>query len=312
MISQQILTGCREIFEFKNNENSEQNISIYDTENNVLLYSAEFTPMRHLSANYSIRCNGGPTRIFSNAGNKVYLEIYSNIQTEIGHIEPKALNERLKQRLYREASEKLHRDLKLVQYNPGKANIFGQIFNKDKSRDEALKDLRELINQHGKESVCLWDPFLSADDVINTLFYNQNCGAIMRAITRIKVTEDNSKSKTELIQEYKEKLSQACICPYGLSVEFRSTLGGTFADFHDRFLIFPDVKPRPLVWSLGTSVNSMGKSHHLLLQLQHGQMIVDAFEQMWAESDKPKQLIWKSPDQTTLGRDFQGNSDLLT
>lgn len=298
MICQQILTAYNENFEIKNNENTEQDISIYDIENNVLLFSSEVSIMRHLSMNSSICCNGTPAREFVNTGNSESLTIYSNIKLETGYKEPEALNEKLKQRLYRETAERLHNELELVQYNPGKANILGHVYNIQESRANALNNLRSLINQYGKTSVCLWDPFLSADDIIDTLFYNQNYGAQMRALTRGKVVGEDSESRTQGLLKYGKVLSDACIYPYGLFIEFRSTVNGAFADFHDRFLIFPDVKPYPLVWSLGTSVNSVGKSHHLLLKVRHGQMIIDAFEQMWAESKKTEQLIWKSPGWT--------------
>lgn len=298
MISQQLLSENNENFEIKNNENTEQDISIYDTENDVLLYSSEVSIMRHLFLNSSICCNDSSARKFVNSGNKESLTIYSNIKLETGYKESKALNEKLKQRLYRETAERLHNELELVQYNPGKPNILGQIYNIHESRANALTDLRSLINKYGKTSVYLWDPFLSADDIIDTLFYNQNYGAQMRAITRGKGVGEDSEARTQTLLKYGKELSDACIYPYGLFIEFRSTINGDFADFHDRFLIFPDVKPYPLVWSLGTSVNSVGKSHHLLLKVQHGQMIIDAFEQMWAESNKPEQLIWKSPGWT--------------
>lgn len=298
MVSQLLLTEYHESFEIKNNENTEQDISIYDTVNGVLLYSSEVSILRCIALNSSICWKGTPSREFNNSGNKESLIIYSNIPLETGYKEPKALNEKLKQRLYRETAERLHNELELVQYNPGKPNILGQIYNIHESRANALNDLRSLINKYGKTSVYLWDPFLSADDIIDTLFYNQNYGAQMRAITRGKGVGEDSEARTQTLLKYGKELSDACIYPYGLFIEFRATINGNFADFHDRFLIFPDVKPYPQVWSLGTSVNSVGKSHHLLLKVQHGQMIIDAFEQMWAESNKPEQLIWKSPGWT--------------
>jgi hypothetical protein len=50
-----------------------------------------------------------------------------------------------------------------------------------------------------------------------------------------------------------------------------------------------------LVWSLGTSVNSFGKQHHILQKVPDGQLIADAFEDLWRELDQAQHLIWKKP-----------------
>ena len=63
-------------------------------------------------------------------------------------------------------------------------------------------------------------------------------------------------------------------------------------NFHDRFLIFPSEKPK--VWSLGTSVNGVGKSHHIIQEVQNAQHILDEFNKLWDESNQEKFLVWKS------------------
>ena len=35
------------------------------------------------------------------------------------------------------------------------------------------------------------------------------------------------------------------------------------------------------VWSLGTSVNSLGNKHHIIQSVEHPQMMIDAFEELW-------------------------------
>ena len=50
---------------------------------------------------------------------------------------------------------------------------------------------------------------------------------------------------------------------------------------------------KPQVWSLGTSVNSLGKSHHIIQSVSHPQPIVDAFEELWDKLSVEECLVWK-------------------
>ena len=77
-----------------------------------------------------------------------------------------------------------------------------------------------------------------------------------------------------------------------LNLEVRGKIGSNGYGFHDRFLIFPLETPK--VWSLGISVNSLGKSHHILQEVKHSQHILNAFNDLWEKLDKEECLVWKS------------------
>lgn len=81
----------------------------------------------------------------------------------------------------------------------------------------------------------------------------------------------------------------------GLHLEFRMRTGTAGWGFHDRFLIFPAADSAALAWSLGTSVNSLGRQHHILQRVDDGQRIRDAFVELWDALDQPEHLIWKTP-----------------
>ncbi|GAA5563466.1 hypothetical protein Asch03_00962 [Acinetobacter schindleri] len=51
---------------------------------------------------------------------------------------------------------------------------------------------------------------------------------------------------------------------------------------------------RPRAWSLGTSVNSLGKAHHIFQEVSDGRLIADAFESLWTTLDHQECLVWKS------------------
>ena len=77
-----------------------------------------------------------------------------------------------------------------------------------------------------------------------------------------------------------------------LNLEIRGKIGTNGYDFHDRFLIFPSEKPK--VWSLGISVNQLGKSHHILQEVKNAKHILNAFNQLWEELNREECLVWKS------------------
>jgi len=205
-------------------------------------------------------------------------------------------------RIYKDDKLQLHKRKDFVQYNPkGK--------KKAQERNRALNDVRELIIKHGQKGVWLWDPYLSDEDIFETLFYNRVMYAEMRAITDLKEPPKIKKEilcskcseaivsepKTPIREVYKNSFSnlkeEALL---GIQFEFRARSGNSGWSFHDRFLLFPYAESESMVWSLGISVNSLGKDHHILQKVSDGQLIVDAFSELWDELTPPECLIWSS------------------
>ncbi len=83
---------------------------------------------------------------------------------------------RTRRRMYASEVSRLKAERRFVQYNPqpGKQNA---------EREKALKDLRLLIDQYGEEGAWLWDPYLSARDILGTLFYCKYPDVELRALT---------------------------------------------------------------------------------------------------------------------------------
>lgn len=164
-------------------------------------------------------------------------------------------------------------------------------------RARALDDLRYLIRQHGAEGVDLWDPYLSAEDLLQTLFWSNTLAAPLRAITNGDEAKDQKSSATGGLT-YSDKqrtfLQANCGNALGLNLEFRMRVGPSGWSFHDRFLIFPNRPDGPLAWSLGTSVNSLGKAHHILQKVSNAALIAGAFETLWSELGERRHLIWSS------------------
>ena len=188
----------------------------------------------------------------------------------------------------------------------------------------ALSDIHHLIRLHGEKGVWLMDPYLSDEDVLNTLFYCTSSMADLRAITSLEQAPIPSKhyfyntatisiskvynqtffadryiqkrklSKTQLLAFYGKSLNAKSGNKLGLKLEFRAKFKDFGWDFHDRFLIFPHHENGAFVWSLGTSINSLGNRHHIFQKISHGQMVADAFEDLWNQLDSQECLVWKS------------------
>jgi hypothetical protein len=229
-----------------------------------------------------------------------------------------------RKRIYRQGMLELRAKREFVQYRPDDRDGQGVAMSEEARHDRALEDIHFLLEHHGENEVWLWDPYLTASDVLKTLFYNPHSRSLMKAISGAEQIPDqdceetahcnnplsqssaaaeNSSPKGKQIPTKKEQflldqrdlLDQHAGNRAGLNLEFRAKVGPTGFQFHDRFIIFPHAEPEPLAWSLGTSVNSAGKKHHILQKVPHGRMIADAFQDLWEELNQPGQLIWKAP-----------------
>jgi len=218
-------------------------------------------------------------------GNEVYHRVnLSSLDTKIniGEKAARSFTTWTKNRLYEEERAEQERKLSFVQY--------GRKKNVDE-REEALKHVRELIRRHGEGGVYLWDPYLTYIDIMKTLYFCETYNAPLRAIASFK--EEDRKSNSENLVNAIDNNN------FGINLEFRFQHGGYGWGFHDRFLIFPGVYEgnelisRVKVWSLGTSINSLGKSHHILQEIGNARDILDAFNELWDELDNPNCLVWK-------------------
>lgn len=219
-------------------------------------------------------------------------------------------------RIYKDEETRLELSRHFVQYRPDQSAPA-------ESRDKAITDIRFLMHQYGKDGVWLWDPYLSARDLLDTLFHCSHSGAPMRALTdgmtprecastKEKSTPEKAyfrrKAKRQesaragrtgsvrrFIDDQRVALNRASGNVQGLSLEYRIRTGQAGFKFHDRFLIFPRIEEPPLAWSLGTSVNGVGKGHHILQRVDNGRLILDAFAALWDQLAGSRYLIWKTP-----------------
>lgn len=195
-----------------------------------------------------------------------------------------------RKRIYEHETARLLAERKFVQYKP-KAG------DESAEHQRALVDIRSLITQYGEDGAWLWDPYLSATDILETLFYSPHVWADLRALTACKDAGNGTKklNKTSFLEAQRDILDNLDSNFYGLRLEYRAKIGSAGWDFHDRFLIFPRKDERALAWSLGTSINSVGQAHHILQRVDDGQRVLDAFVELWDALAAPQNLVWRKP-----------------
>jgi hypothetical protein len=167
---------------------------------------------------------------------------------------------------------------------------------------KALEYIRKRLDRYAGSSteIWLWDPFLGFQNIIETLYYIDIINIPMKCITSYREIKSYDKEYKDYLSfrnsERDKFLSQKNL---GINLEFRAVYENTGFNFHDRFLFFIPNEPDkiPIVYSLGTSVNSLGKKHHLIMQTVYPRNIVNAFQELWQKLTSDKEsLIIKLPE----------------
>lgn len=206
-------------------------------------------------------------------------------------------------RVYRRDADEKKASKEFVQY--GLLNI-----TPDAEHEIALNDLHWLIKRHGRYGTYLWDPYLCAADILKTLFFSPHSNSDIRALTGgAQIPQPNVGAAAQAPTansdeplgppldwgaEQSIELNLNKGNARNLKLEFRTRRKSNRRGFHDRFIIFPSPNGTK-AWSLGTSVNAVGKEHHILQIVTDGQLVHDAFISLWDTLTSPGQLIWKTP-----------------
>ncbi|MEQ1320033.1 VPA1262 family N-terminal domain-containing protein [Acinetobacter guillouiae] len=268
---------------------------LWDNDLKILLYStAESSFMHEIKSTITMIEN--EPRVFylkDNKGKKlsqpINIDINNNHEFTVDDPQNdsyKAHRNWTEKRLFEHEKRDLLDQKKLIQY-------------KADQQENALRDIRYLISKYGSKGVNLWDPYLDPQALLKTLFYCPHYNVPLKAITALELSPSNKEifkqnDKKKIIQEYATELEDSCENKFGLELEFRTKINRNGWSFHDRFIIFPETEQGPRAWSLGTSVNSLGNSHHIFQEVSDGRIIADAFEELWSAIQHEECLIWKS------------------
>lgn len=181
---------------------------------------------------------------------------------------------------------KLKKEKSIIEYNRVE----------DINQFDRFDDLIYLINKYGQDGVYIWDTYLNASDLLETVYHLKYYNAPIRAITSKKIKEkyesdDEEITIEDIININKEIISESDLT--GLNLEFRIELGKP--SFHDRFLIFPrnpTLSKNCIVYSLGSSINGFRKSSHILQKVQIPNDILNSFNELWDSLSEDRNKIW--------------------
>ena len=182
----------------------------------------------------------------------------------------------------------------------------------DGDHNKAISDIREIINGNllwDLQEIRLIDPYLCAEDILKTVAFCKKKNIRVCCLTDIHTISGNKEAKNELIQgtsdnanydairsQFKEKLEKGLGSLSDLRLSFRSVHGNNGISFHDRYLILKYELNTTRVWSLGTSVNSIGKSHHIIQIVESPMQIDRFFEIVWRQTDTEKCKVFEFSD----------------
>lgn len=214
-------------------------------------------------------------------GTTEQITIHSVMAVPVGHA-AFPWEEALRKRQYENRMEDLTRRREFIRY--------GRSGNE---RAKALADLRELMNEDPLARVCLWDPYLTAQDLLETWYFTATEGKELRAITSNVIPQKTGQSLDSWRAAQRDILVEGSD-QFGINLHWRVQHGLFGFSFHDRFLIRLPREGVPIAWSLGTSVNGLGKAHHILQQVANPQYILDDFEELWAALKDDSCQIWDS------------------
>lgn len=217
----------------------------------------------------------------------------------------------LARRELRAKMNQLVKSRRFLQYGLGQAAQVAE-------QARALNDIRELIRTANQGAVYLWDPYLSANDILNTLAFCTDTATELRALTSARPAEPQKStsscprcvaeivrddetdvggtSRQKWIAAQQQVLDTAFLEPPRMRLEFRMS-SSDHGGFHDRFLIFPALGgTRSRVWSLGASINHIGAQHCIVQEVAYPEPVLEAFIGFWdrSPSNSHYNSLWRA------------------
>lgn len=261
-------------FLFKMRSNQGISLHIFDKENSLLLAATKNFKVIH-TLDIALGFCSSKNRTFNLDEEKVNVPLIDYRIISCGDLrEYEKKEELISNRVYENEKKRLASELIFKEYRRinGKGGI------------DQFSDIKKLINEYGQNGVWILDPYLTINEVANTLLHCPFVGVKLRALC---VPRDN-----EWIKEQKADIEKLSVKDKDLKIEVRMV--SKESALHDRFIIFPGEK-KPFItraWSLGTSLNGFGKSHHVLQKLKNDDLIKQTFEDIWNKKCAEEDRLW--------------------
>lgn len=260
-------------------------ITVSDCKNKVLLYDDEVNFLKSVHTTMLAMGLTPPRTIPLGKGLVEQIDLACAMPINVGHSLESDYNNQILERSRNDEVIKKSGDYKVF---------------KSRQSKEALDFIRNKIKQTNAKEICLWDPYLSAQDIMNTLYYEPT-GKMFRCITcassanSISAKEGNLRGFDKLCEESKEAFKQSN--NLNVNMKFLAQHDDYGWKFHDRFLIFVPYESTqlPEAYSLGISVNQIGGKHHIIQKVTDSREILKNFEDLWKELDNEECCVVEFP-----------------
>lgn len=257
--------------------------TVIDIKKQLILSRQDTSFIREMSTIMEMGSQYGEQRLIYDENGSVVAAV-EPVWAEDIHVGPPVFRMRddyIKKRQYDRRVQELYKRAEFRQYGRGMQS------------QKALDDVIMLMDRVKTGKVYLWDPYLTVEDLLHTWYFTKSMNVKLYAITSSEIAEKSKMCTDDWIIQQQEIMNKRSN-HYGIHVELRCQRENFGYPFHDRFLMnLSEDSREPQVWSLGTSVNSLGKKHHVIQSVEHPQILVDAFEELWEELSNPKCLVWK-------------------
>lgn len=184
--------------------------------------------------------------------------------------------------------------------------------------EQAILDIRSIINGRllwDLQEIKIIDPYLAPKDILNTAAFCEKQGIRVRCITNLHTISRNRDAKADvlskecdsdeynkILKSFRKQLEDGLGTNTDLRLSFRTVHGNSGCSFHDRYLILKFKINKTRVWSLGTSINSVGRSHHII-QIVEVPTLIDAFfDDIWEQTEKRECIIYDYMNDDALGK----------
>lgn len=276
--------GCEVPEELALGDSNNLELKVYNPKNGLVYHNSMGNFFRTFNFSVGLGVQNSEPRIFVDSSGTTHRIGLVSYQLGAHTGTPKEYDSRTRRRILQ--NEILSRSGRFVSIRKGE-------------RDKAINFLREqLAAKEGSAlEVWLWDPFLRYQDIFDVLYFVANSDVRMKCI--LSFTRQKSKM-TGNYSNFRQAQRQGFISEsnnIGIKLEVRACHDSKGFDFHDRFLfVLPrDPEEIPTVFSLGTSVNGFGNSHHLIQQTLDPRNIVETFSELWDQLDDDDSTIISLP-----------------
>lgn len=268
-------------------------VSLFDCDNDLLLFDEQKIKfLKSVSTNLGIVDSSEPRTIPKRDGSFQEIQIIQSMKTNVGVIySENSYQNRIRERFNNNEIIAQSRDYRILRANQS---------------NEALSFLRDKLKRSDIKEICLWDPYLNAYDIMDILYYEPT-GLLFRCISC--VAKANSIRKGENTEDCTESEGFNEFCTQNREIFRRSNNKNVQLKFlaqhdhygwkyHDRFMILVprDSTKLPEAYSLGISVNQLGKSHHIIQKVTNSKEILKNFEELWLELDNNECCVIQLPE----------------